>query len=163
MCFDPPQQVDDPPVLEPHLVVKEPPELLRQLPYGRLGAFGGRQPVVVDLFQARIAFRDAWELVDLGKEPGQFLLAGLREQEVIEPLEGPALIRTGDRLAAAEHVVEQFSLATVPAGDLLPKLPVELPEVLFHLAEVGEQLAGGRGELLVAVAHPAGIEHRQIA
>ena len=79
------------------------------------------------------------------QQAGQLLLPRLRQQEVIERLERLALVRAGDGLPAAEHVVEQFALAAVPAGDLLPQLAVQLAEVLLHLAEVGQQLPrGGR-------------------
>ena len=97
------------------------------------------------------------------EQAGQLLLARLREEEVIERLERLALVGAGDRLPAAEHVVKQLALAAVPARDLLPQLPVQLPEVLLHLAEVGQQLPRGRRELLVAVAHPGRVEHAEVA
>ena len=46
---------------------------------------------------------------------------------------------------------QQFALGAVPRGDLLPDLPVQCPEVLLHLAEVGEQVLGQGGQLLEVV------------
>ena len=97
------------------------------------------------------------------QQAGQLLLARLGQQEAVERLEGLALVRAGDRLPAAEHVVQQFALAAVPAGDLLAELAVQLAEVLLHLAEVSQQLPRGRGELLVAVAHRALVEQVELA
>jgi hypothetical protein len=62
--------------------------------------------------------------VNLGQQAGQLLLPGVGEQEVMERLEGATLVGAGDRLAAAQDVVEQLAFATLPAGDLLPQLPV---------------------------------------
>ena len=117
----------------------------------------------MDVPQPGVALGDPGERVNPVQQVAQLLLARLGQQEVVERLEGPALIRAGDRLPAAEHVVEQLALAAVPAGDLLPELPVQLAEVLLHLAEVSEQLPGGRGELLVAVAHRALVEQVNLA
>ena len=161
--LDAPQQVDHPPVLEPHLVVEEPSQLLGQLPHRRLGGLGGLQPVMVHVPQPGVAVGVAGELVDPVEQIRQLLLPRPRQQEVVERLERPALIGPGDRLPAAEDVVEQFSLAALPARDPLPQLPVELAEVLLDLAEVGEQLPCGRGELLVAVADAALVEHGRLA
>ena len=97
------------------------------------------------------------------QQAGQLFLARLGQQEAVERLEGPALIRAGDRLSAAEHVVQQLALAAVPASDLLAELPVQLAEVLLHLAEVRQQLPRGTRELLVAVAHRGLVEHGHIA
>src|SRR5258708_30141836 len=47
--LDAPQNVEPPAVLEPDLVVQEPPELVGKLADGRLGALGGVKPVVVDM------------------------------------------------------------------------------------------------------------------
>ena len=162
-ALDAAQDVDHPAVLEPHLVIEEPPELLGELADRGLGALGGVQPVVVNVPQARVAFGVAGELVHPVQQAGQLLLPRLGQQEAVERLERPALVRAGYRLPAAEHVVQQFALAAVPAGDLLPELPVELAEVLLHLAEVGEQLPCGARELLVAVAHRSLVEHGQLA
>ena len=119
--LDAAQQVDHSAVLEPNLVIEEPPELLAELPYCRLRAPGGIQPVVVDMLPPRVMLgRDVGELVDPGQQAGQLFLAGLGEQEVVERLEGATLVGAGDGLAAAEHIIEQFALAARPAGDLLP-------------------------------------------
>src|SRR5260370_8316397 len=50
----------------------------------------------------------------------------------------------------------------MPAGNLLPELPVQPAEVLRHLAEVSEQLPGDARELLIAVAHRRLVEHRYL-
>ena len=63
----------------------------------------------------------------------------------------------------AQHLVEQLALGAGPAGDLLAQPPVERPEVLLDLAEVGQQLAGVAGELLVAVALADGVEQLDLA
>ena len=52
--LDAAQDVDHPAVLEPHLVVEEPPQLLGQQADRRLGALAGVQPVVVDVPQPRV-------------------------------------------------------------------------------------------------------------
>ena len=157
------QQVDHPPVLEPHLVVEEPSQLLGQLPHRRLGGLGGLQPVMVHVPQPGVALSVAGQPVHPVEQVRQLLLPRPRQQEVVERLERPALVGPGDGLPAAEDVVEQFPLAALPAGDPLPQLPVELAEVLLDLAEVGEQLPRGHRELLVAVADAARVEHGRLA
>ena len=161
--FDAAQDVDHPAVLEPHLVIEEPPELFGQLAHRRLRPLGRVEPVIVNMPQPRILPGDFRQLVHAVQQPAQLLLPCLRQQEIVERLEGLALVRAGDGLPAAEDVIEQFALAAVPAGDLLAQLPVQLPEVLLHLAEVSEQLPGGRGELLVAVADRASVEQVELA
>ena len=145
------------------MVVEEPAELFGELAHRRLDALGGVQPVVVDVPQLAVVLGDAGQCVHPVQQAGQLLLAGLGQQEAVERLERPALVRAGDGLPAAEYVVEELALAAVPAGDLLPQLPVQLPEVLLDLAEVGQQFPRGRRELLVAVAHPARVEHAEVA
>ena len=57
MRLDAAQDVDHAAVLEPDLVVEEPPELLGQLAHRRLGPLGGVEPVVVDVPQPQILAR----------------------------------------------------------------------------------------------------------
>ena len=161
-ALDATQDVDHPAVLEPDLVVEEAPELFGELANRRLGALCGVQPVIVNVPQPGVALGDPGQLVHPVQHAGQLFLPGLGQQETVERLEGPPLVRAGYRLPAAEHVVQQLALAAMPAGDLLPELTVELAEVLLHLAEVGEQLPCGARELLVAVAHRGLVKHGQL-
>ena len=57
MRLDVAQDVDHPAVLEPHLVIEKPPELLGQLAHRRLGPLGRVEPVVVNMPQPRIVPR----------------------------------------------------------------------------------------------------------
>ena len=110
--------------------------------------------------------RSASTVVERGdpvEQLGQLVLAGLGEEEVVERLEAVPLVGAGDLRAAADEVGEQLALGAVPGGDPLAGGAVEAPEVLLDLAEVGQQLAGGGRELLVAVAHAGGFEQRQFA
>ncbi len=74
--LDVPQQVDHPPVLEPDLVVEEPPQLLGQLPHRLLRRACGPQPVVVYVSQPRIAVGVPRQLVHPVKKVRQFPLTG---------------------------------------------------------------------------------------
>src|SRR5690606_30621985 len=51
------------------------------------------------------------------------------------------------------------ALRAGPDGNLLAQSPVELPEVVLDLSEVGHQLSCGAGELLVALALRDRVEH----
>ena len=161
--LDAAQDVHHPPVLQPGLIVKEPAQLLGQHPHGCLGTLPGVQPVVVDVPHPRVALGDPVQCLHPLKQPSQLLLPAGGEQEVVEGLEAPALIGVRDGLPAAEHLVEQFALGAGPRRHPLPQVPVERPEVGLHLAEVRQQLPGGRGELLVPVAQRRAVEHLDLA
>ena len=73
-------------------------------------------------------------------------------------MEAAALVGLGDGVAGADDLLEELALGAVPAGDALAHVPVEGAEVGLDLAEVGEELGGHGGELLVAVALGGGVE-----
>ena len=121
--LDPAQQIDHPPVLEPHLIVEEPPQLLGELPHRCL------RPLLAASSQSKWTCcsrgsRSAVTAVDLvhpvqqtrPAPPAGLPIAGSRGM----PGTTAALVGVGDRLAAAEHLVEQLALAALPAGDLSP-------------------------------------------
>jgi len=71
-------------------------------------------------------------------------LARVGEQEVIERLEAATLVGAGNLGAATDQLGKQFALGPVPSGDLLPRGPIQEPEVLFDFAKVREKLPRGR-------------------
>ena len=95
-------QVQDPPVLQPHLVVEEAPQLLGDLPHGALGALGRLRPVVVDRAESPVRV-DRVEALHPAEQLGELVLARLGEQEVVERLEAAALVGGGDVGAAARR------------------------------------------------------------
>ena len=106
---------------------------------------------------------DGVEALDPREQVAELVLAVLGEQEVVERLEAAALVGGGDVGAVADEGGEQLALGALPGGDPLTGGPIECPEVLLDLAEVGQQLAGGAGEELVALAEPGTVEHPHLA
>ena len=150
--FDRAEQVEHPPVLQPDLVVEEASELFGELTDGPLRAFAGVDPVVVHAGQSLVQVGQVLQSVEAVQQVGQLVLTFGGEEQLVEGTEAAALIGLGDAAAGGDDVVEQLALGTGPTGDLLAQVTVEGPEVLLDLAEVRQQLAGGAGELLVAVA-----------
>ena len=155
-------EVEDASVLQPHAVLEEPAQLLGKVADRLLGALGSVGPVVVHGTQPLIG-ADPRDRLHLGEETGHLVLPVLAEQEVVEGLEAASLVGGGDVGAAADQLGEQPALAAIPARDLLARRSVQGPEVLLHLAEVGQQLASGRGELLVPVADRGLVHNRDVA
>jgi len=117
---------------------------------------------VVDAADPRVGL-DRAEPVDLVEQGSELVLTVGGQEEVVERVETAPLVGIRDSVAVAEHLVEQLALGAAPPRDGLAHLPVERSELHLHLAEVGEQLAGHRGELLVAVPLGGRVEHVDLA
>ena len=107
------------PVLEPNLIVQEPPKLFGEKANRRLRSFARLKPVEVDARQTGIEVGERLDGMKAVQQIGQLLLAFGREQEVIERSEASALVGLGDTLAIRDYVIEQLALGASPAGDLL--------------------------------------------
>jgi hypothetical protein len=57
-----------------------------------------------------------------------------------------------------DELGQQLALAALPGGDPFARRSVQGAEVLLYLAEVRQQLAGGGGELLVALADRGAVQ-----
>ena len=150
-------QVQHAAVLQPHLVVGEAAQLLGDAADRVLGALGGLGPAVVDGAQAAVGA----DLLDTGhavQQHRQLLLARGGQQQVVEGLEAAALVGGVDHAAAVDELGQQLALAALPRGDAFARRAVQSAEVLLHLPEVGKQLAGGGGELLVALPDRGAVE-----
>jgi hypothetical protein len=117
----------------------------------------------VDAPQPRIRVLDRLDLLHPAQQLAELLLPLGRQQEVIERLEAAALVGIRDRVAVAEHHLQQLALAAVEPGDAFPQLPIQSPEIRLYLPEVRQQLARGDGELLMAVALPGRVQQRDLA
>ena len=84
-------QVEDPPVLQPHLVVEESAQLFGDLPNGALRPLGRLRPLMVDGLQPLIVV-DGIECRHPGQQSGQIILTRLGKQKVVERLEVAALV-----------------------------------------------------------------------
>lgn len=86
-----------------------------------------------------------------------------REQEVVERLEGPALVRLRDALAAAQHLIQQFTLGPVPSRDLAAQIAVQIPEIRLDLTEVGQKPMRRIGHLLITVPQRRAVQNIHLA
>src|SRR5690606_23800729 len=104
----------------------------------------GAEPIVVNAFEAPIRGkrRHGVEVEDALEQRAKLLLPRRGHQEIPERVEASALVGGGDRVVLAEDLLEHLALAALGARDPLAHLPVELPEVLLDLAEVGEERPG---------------------
>ena len=116
----------------------------------------------MDVAKPGVGF-DRREGLHLPEQVGELLLPLRGEEEVVERMEAAALVRFGDGIAVADHLVEEVCLRSLPAGDLLAQLPVKRPEVRLDLPEVGEEFARHRGELLIPITLRRVVEHRDVS
>ena len=94
---------------------------------------------------------------------GQFFLARRRHQELPEGAEAAALVGIGNGVALAENLREQLALAAAPGGDAFAHLAIEVAEVLFHLAKIGQQAARAGVDFQEALAHSRIVHQRDFA
>ena len=122
-------------------------------------------PVVMHAAGAgiRIQVRHRGQCEHAIQQLGQFFLPTAGQQKIPEGAETLALIGIGNRIALAHDVLQQRALAALPQRDALANAPVQLTEVVLHLAEVGEQLARSLHELLEAIFHRRVVQQRHIA
>ena len=97
------------------------------------------------------------------EQRAQFVLPVARHQEVPESAEAAALVGLVDEVALTQDVLQQRALAAVPQRDAFAHPPVQAAEVVFHLAEVGQQLARQRGELREALLQCGVAQQRHVA
>ena len=91
---------------------------------------------------------DLWVTVD---EAGTETLVPAIREVVVDTLECTPLQGAADVLLVCEDRFQELALGAVPGGDLLADLAVQLPEVLFDLAEIREEVLGQGGQLLEMV------------
>lgn len=165
VLLDHAQDLDDAPVLEPRLVVDEATQLRSERRHRSLRVVPGVEPVVMDAPNAsvRAQRRDRCQRCDTTKSLGQLVLVGDGAEDLPERPEAGALVRRRDHVALAEHVAEQLALRAVPLRNALPYVAIECAEVLFNLAEVREELARERDELLEALGDRSVIEEANVA
>jgi len=126
------------------LVVQESSQLLRKQGDGALGLLARLHPIVVDApeLPVRLQSLDGREGAYRIQHGTQVILALDRHEEIPEGFETPALVRIGYDVSLTKDVLEKLALGALPAGNALAGAAVQAPEVLLHLAEVGQQFAG---------------------
>jgi hypothetical protein len=100
---------------------------------------------------------------DVLQQPGQLLLAALGHEKIPEGVKAFALVGIGDGVPFPHDLFEQRTLGAVPQRDALAHLAIEETEVVLHLAEIGEQLAGHLEELLEPVFEGGVGQHGNVA
>ena len=159
------QNVHDPAILDPRLIVEEAAQLLRKPSHGALGVLAGFQPIVVNAPGAAVGMglRDDRLRQHPLQKPGQLLLPVSRHQELPEATKAPSLVRIRDGVAIAHDVFEQRPLGALPERDALPYPAIEHPEVLLDLAKIRKELARELHELLKPILQRRVVEQRNVA
>ena len=109
--LDASQDLHDPPVLQPRLIVEEPAELLREAGDGALGVLAGVEPVVVQPAGSGVGCEgdDRVEGEHPFEQGGELLLPAARHEVVPEGAEVAALVGVGDRVALAHDLGDQLT------------------------------------------------------